>query len=90
MSQEISEGFSYIPDRSPPVGQPGGHHEPVVHEVAVDAVERSVLVQVHLHQRPVVEQVPGGNVGHVTAALHLLQEVVHLSTTLVILGSGAK
>ena len=55
----------------------------------MDPVQRRVLVQVHLDQGPVVQQVPGGHVRHVAAALNLLQEVVHLPPALLVLGTGA-
>ena len=77
------------PDRPPPVGQPRRHHEAVVHEVAVDAVQRRVLRDVHLDEGAVVEQEARGHVGHVAAPLHPLQQVVQLAATLVELEASA-
>ena len=78
-----NERATFAPHWPPPVGQPRRHHEPVVHEVAVDAVERSVLRDVHLDECAVVEEEARWDVRHVAASLHLLQEVVQLTPTLV-------
>ena len=49
----------------------------------MDAVERSVLRDVHLDECAVVEEEARGDVRHVAASLHPLQEVVQLAPTLV-------
>ena len=79
--------LQFLPNRTPSVGEPGGHHESVVHEVAVDSVQGRVFGNVHLNQVPVVQEIPGGHVGHVTAAFHAFQKVIELSPALVKLAS---
>ena len=54
----------------------------------MDAVERSVLRDVHLDECAVVEEEARWDVRHVAASLHPLQEVVQLAPTLVELQPG--
>ena len=54
----------------------------------MDAVERSVLRDVHLDEGAVVEEEARGDVCHVAASLHLLQEVVQLAPTFVEFQAG--
>ena len=89
MSQQFDQLKISSPDRPPPIGEPRGHHEAVVHEVSVDAVQRRVLRDVHLDEGAVVEEEARGHVGHVTATLHPLQQVVQLATTLVEFQAGS-